>query len=478
MFVVSWTRLYQRDPFSFMNAIAGDAKNRVWVLLIVVFVSRLLFALLIWRQTGPSGFTSPDTPTYILPAQSLITHGSFSSHETPEISRTPGYPLLLVPAVAFSHPIAVGLLENFLLATASGVLIWLIVRDSLPASNAALWAIALYCLEPVGLLYSEQILSDTLFSSQLLLFVWLGVRFLRKPSYTNLVLAALALGAATYTRPVTLYLGLWLAPLLLFLPGYLTRGQKLARAILFPLLFALTLAPWILRNARVSQYPGFSSISDNGLYAYDAAAVKARLEHKNFVEAQKDLGVGDEGRYFESHPEQRSWPMGRIAKFQRAEATRIILRHLATYSLIHAHGCAVVVLAPGTTEMLTVLGLYAPGGGLLARALDQGIPRATLGLIHQNPVAGVSLALMGAQLLVYYWLGLKGLRRMPPPVRALLVSLSLYLVLVSGQPLAVARYRVPIMPLVCIAAGVAITSRQSRKSEELRAAPANLSKGL
>jgi len=457
-----------------MNAITGDEKNRVWALLIIIFVSRLLFASLIWKQTGPSGFVSPDTPTYILPAQSLITHGSFSSYETPEIVRTPGYPLLLVPAVAFGHPIAIGLLENFLLATASGALIWLIVRDSLPASNAGLWAILLYCPEPVGLLYSEQILSDMLFSTQLLLFVWLGVRFLRKPSYVNLLLAALALGAATYTRPVTLYLGLWLAPLLLFLPGYLTRGQRLARAILFPLLCGLTLAPWILRNVTVSEYPGFSSASDGGLYGYGAAAVKARLEHKNFVETLKELGMGDDGHYFESHPEQRSWPNGKIAKFQRDEAARIILGHFSTYALIHAHGCAVVVFAPGTTETLTALGLYAKGSGLLARALDQGILGATLGLIRQNPVVGVALALMGTQLLIYYWLALKGLRHMPPAVRALLVSLSLYLVLVSGQALAVARYRVPVMPLVCIAAGVAIANRQ-RKSEELReAARANV----
>lgn len=462
-----------------MNTISGDEKNRVWALLIVIFVSRLLFAMFIWKQTGPSGFVSPDTATYILPAQSLIIHGSFSSHETPEIVRTPGYPLLLVPAVAFGHPIAIGLVENFLLAAASGVLIWLIARDSLPASSSGLWAILLYCLEPVGLLYSEQILSDTLFSTQLLLFVWLGVRFLRRPSYANLLLAALALGAATYTRPVTLYLGLWLAPLLPFLPGNLTRGQRLARAILFPLVFGLTLAPWILRNAAVSEYPGFSSASDGGLYAYDAAAVKARVEHKSFLEAQKELGMGEGGPYFEFHPEQRSWPSGKIARFQRSEAARIILGHFPTYALIHAHGCAVVVFAPGTTETLTVLGLYPQGGGLLARALDQGILRATLGQIRQNPVVGVALALMGTQLLIYYWLALKGLRHMPPAMRALLVSLSLYLLLVSGQALAVARYRVPIMPLVCIVAGVAIANRQ-RKSEELReAARANVvSSGL
>jgi SAM-dependent methyltransferase len=43
-----------------------------------------LLALLIRKQTGPQGFVSPDTPTCIQFAQSLITHGSFSSHETPE----------------------------------------------------------------------------------------------------------------------------------------------------------------------------------------------------------------------------------------------------------------------------------------------------------------------------------------------------------------------------------------------------------
>ncbi|HJX84587.1 MAG TPA: hypothetical protein VJ723_09605, partial [Candidatus Angelobacter sp.] len=49
-----------------------------------------------------------------------------------------------------------------------------------------------------------------------------------------------------------------------------------------------------------------------------------------------------------------------------------------------------------------------------------------------------------------------GLRRIPFAVAFFFCAIFSYFVLVSGIPAAVARYRVPIMPLVCICAGVAI----------------------
>jgi hypothetical protein len=224
----------------------------------------------------------------------------------------------------------------------------------------------------------------------------------------------------------------------------------------FPLMFGLTLAPWIIRNARSAGYNGFSSVSDEALYFYSAAAVQARLEHKSFAQVQQDLGWNDRERYFESHPDQRTWSQGKIARFERTEAERVIAHHLPTYSLIHARGCAIVLLDPGVTEMLKVVRLYPESGGLLSSITDEGLFRAILQLLRQYPVAVVALILLGAQLVVYYGLALAGLRRMPLDLNVFLSWVSLYFVLVSGQPSAVARFRTPIMPLVCIAAGAAV----------------------
>lgn len=410
---------------------------------------------------GYQGFLSPDTLTYVAPAESLL-HGHFSVNGIPEIVRTPGYPLFLVAAVATHHWIFFGLLENFCLATASAILVWKIACELFPSSHAGWWALLLYCFEPVGFLYSEKLLSDLLFATELLLFVWLVVRFLRKPGFRPLLCSAAVLGVATYTRPVSLLLGLWLLPFFLLFPGQLSWSKRIARAAAFILTFALMLVPWVIRNFAVAGYRGFSAVTDVNLYFYSDASIKSRLERKGYAQAQRELGFDNQEAYFRLHPEQRDWSQARILQFQGAEGQRMISQHLVLYAKIHLRGCVIVVLDPAATEAMKFLRLYPESGGLIYHATDQGPVQATLWLIQNYPKIVVTLLLLFAQLVLYYLLGLVGLRQLPLAARLLFIVLSIYFVLVSGSSYAVARFRMPIMPLVCIAAGVAIAGYRAR----------------
>ena len=138
-------------PFHMTDHNQVSVRNRLMFLLALVFISRLLAALVILGFDGAASFGSPDTATYVGLAASLV-HGSFSSNGVPDVVRTPGYPLLLVPAVASYHPTLIALFENLLLATVSAWLIWKIVREIAPFSKAWVWAVLLYCFEPVGFL--------------------------------------------------------------------------------------------------------------------------------------------------------------------------------------------------------------------------------------------------------------------------------------------------------------------------------------
>ncbi|HMF89068.1 MAG TPA: glycosyltransferase family 39 protein [Candidatus Angelobacter sp.] len=416
-----------------------------------------------WRINGPSGFFTPDTAGYVGPAESLL-HGSFTFLGLPEIFRTPGYPLLLVPAIAMKHVVVVTLLENHLLATVSAWLVWRITTDVFPGSRAAFWAVLLFSMEPSGFLYSEKIISETAFITFFLFFVSTLVRFLRQPRYAKLAVSAFALGCATYIRPVPIYLALWLVPVLLLFPDTLSLRQRLLRAIFFPVIFGLTLTPWIIRNNRVADYRAFSSTPDLDLYFYSAAAVQAKLEHKSFSQVQEELGWFDRERYFQTHPEQRTWSQGRMARSCRAQASEIILSHLGSYLVIHATGCARVVFNPGVTEFLMDVGQYPASGGLIPSKLDQGLFRATLWLFREYPLAAVALPLMAAQLIFYYGLALAGMRRLPASVRSLFAAVALYYILVSGIPGAVSRWRAPIMPLVCVCAGAAVAQWRVKES--------------
>lgn len=445
-------------------------RNRLPLLLAIVFLSRFFAAIVIWALNGPYGFWSPDTPSYIAPAVSLL-HSAFSSNGAPEIVRTPGYPLLLVPAVAVHNLAFVGIFENCLLSAISAWLVWKIISELAPGSKAALYGVLLYCMEPVGFLYSEKLLSELMFATQLLLFVWLTVRFLQSPTFLNLLSSAVVLGLATYTRPVSLFLALWLVPFFLLFPRHLWWIGRSARATVFVLAFAAVLAPWIMRNVAVAGYHGFSGVTDVNLYFYSEAAVKSRLERKSYAEAQRELGFENQEAYFRLHPEQRDWAQGRILQFQGAEARRVISEHPLLYTIIHLRGCVIVLLDPGATEAMKPLHLYPEGGGAIHRVTDQGLVKAAIWLVRLYPMVGIALVLLGGQLLLYYLLALGGLRHLRLDVRVFFILLFAYLILVSGSSSAVARFRMPIMPLLCIAGAVAVAewkASQGRSNTQAR----------
>lgn len=446
------------------------AKNRPQLLLAAVFLSRLLGALVIWAINGPSAFWSRDTGGYLATAVSLC-HGSFSNRGVPEIIITPGYPLLLLPAVISHHPVFVGVVENLILATVSAWLIWQIAGLLAPGSTAAAWALLLYCFEPVGFIYSEKLLTELLFTTELLVFVWLTLRFLRKPALTSLLGCAVVLGLATYTRPISLFLGPWLAPFFLLFPRQLSWRERVVRAGAFVLAFTIVLLPWVIRNIEIAGYHGFSAITDVNLYFYSEAAVQGKLENKSYWQAQQELGYGNDETYFRNHPEQRYWTQAQILRFRSEEARKTIFQHWGLYAIIHLRGCAIVLFDPAATEAMKLLRLYPESGGLIYRATDQGPLKAALWLIRNYPSAILALLLLGTQIILYYLLGVVGLRRLPLNASVFFVFLCCYFILVSGSATAVARFRAPVMPLVCVAAAKAIADWQARRqSDAARAA--------
>lgn len=443
------------------------SKRGLPFLLLLVVLSRLFAAVVIWKINGASVFLTLDSPGYVYLATSLV-HGSFGTGN-PEIFRTPGYPLLLLPAVLFQHYIIVALLENVLFCAVSAWLIYRITTMLAPESPAAFWAVLLYCFEPIGFLEAEKILSETAFTTLFLVFFWLFVRFLRRPAYARLLLAALALGCAAYVRPVPIYLGLWLVPVLAIFPRATPWTQRAARAILFPIVVGLTLTPWMARNAMVAGYHGFSSTSDWNMYFLGAAAVRAKLEHRTLAEVEEEMGGNDgpdRAAYFQQHPEQRTWSNAQIEQFWGTEWKRIIAPHWLMYSVIHAKGCAIVMLNPGISEVLRDFGLYPLSSGELSNRMDRGIVGAGFWLLRQYPITAFFIPLMMAQLLVYYALAMAGLRRMPEGTGIVTVAMFLYFVLASGFPAAVSRYRAPVMPLVCICAGIAVANWSGNKHRQ------------
>jgi 4-amino-4-deoxy-L-arabinose transferase-like glycosyltransferase len=167
--------------------------------------------------------------------------------------RTPGYPALLAP---WSKVLASPVIPMALLQTAAGVFIVLLVWHwafLLGGSKGAAWAAFFAALEPAGIIHAPLLLSDILGAALFLAATFLFWRLLREPGDLprRAAAAGLLYGVGIMVRPVSLYLPVVLGAFLL--PKKKSLMVFLAAAYLLPAL-------WVARNSRHGS-PTFSCIT-------------------------------------------------------------------------------------------------------------------------------------------------------------------------------------------------------------------------
>lgn len=420
--------------------------------LIAATIIRLTLLLAVLLRTGISVLTSGDTFSYLIPGANLLHIGRFFNAHGPELDRTPGYPLFL--ALTSQSGFVLSALVQLALSI---VIIWLIARiaSSLFAAHphrhhVARLAAWLMVFEPLSLAYSIKLYPETLFLFFFLLSLHQLTRFLTRRHLLHLALATISLAAATYTKPVTLYLPLFLA---IALTIHLRRTPRLrwqAPLLLLTLSLAL-LAPWQLRNQHTASFNGFTSVQQKNLYFFQAAGVLSHTEHRPFTDVQRDLGYFDDSAATQNPDRLNS---------QTRDATRILLAHPLTAAYLQLKGSTIVALTPGVADLFALLGANPFSEPL--RLPAQNPASAAYQFALTNPIHALIMALCAAFLLWLYTYAFLTLRS-PQLARSYKLSLFLiaaYFLLISGGSQAVARYRLPIMPILCIlAAGTAAGRR-------------------
>ncbi|MGH9960855.1 MAG: hypothetical protein ACREBC_27685, partial [Pyrinomonadaceae bacterium] len=220
-------------------------------------------------------FHSPDTSSYIQPTQELLSEGTFSVNGKTELHRTPGYSLILGPGVAAHHVELVTIALQILLSASSVWLVFLISLEIFSSYRAALIAAWLYAIEPLSVLYTSKLLTETWFATLLLLSMYFLIRHLKLqraeagPVTKCLFISAAALAGTAYVRPVSYFLPIciFLGWVLAILLGYWTKRVpsvtvKLRSAIGFTIVSMSLIAAWQVRNYVQTGYSGFSAVQD------------------------------------------------------------------------------------------------------------------------------------------------------------------------------------------------------------------------
>jgi hypothetical protein len=384
-------------------------------LALIVAVAALTNFLYLYYSGGD--YFYPDSFTYLAPAKMLLSGHGFSARPgLAELMRTPVYPLLLaafgtrvVPVIVLQHLMNVGL--------AVGIYLFALRRGRFVAVAAAL----LFALDPPTIHYANKLLTETVFTGVLFIVFWMGGQA-RVP-----VLHGVLTGVLVLTRPVAIaYFGV-VAVVLLF-----TRVPRRAVALFTAAALVLPLA-WALRNRIEGGDFTISSIGATNLLLHRAAAAIAITDEGDFaqdlVDEQNDLlDQADQQIAREKHVvDAEDLPEGVRAPYYGALARRVILQHPAAFALVTLRGLLINVFDSDWDSIWIV------------SRLDERIIQIAL-----DAFAAVVFALAVAGILVLW--------RSDRPLALLLAGTIAYFLLISAGSEAEARFRVPVVPQLAIAA--------------------------
>lgn len=439
--------------------------NRV---LLIVFVLGFAIRLVVFigalnaTPNDPTVFyNTDDTHSYISPLMGLIYTGRFESAGKPEILRTPGYPIFMLPGALLGNMEYYTVLFQIVLSSLTILLVYLgawLIFENVPEAN---FAAALYAVEPMSIIQSSVLQTETLFAFLLMVFVVLMLRYFRTGSARAICLAGLVAAVCAYVRPLAYYMPVYIAIVLAIL-YLLKRDFSRKRLVHFTLFLLVAMAPlflWQVRNYIVSGFYGFSVIAGKDLYFDAGVAILASKAGVNFYDQKKAMGYGDDETYFRLHPEQREWPYPKIADFQQKEAIRIILNHPYEFIKMFALRSGWTMVGPGVGDWLYVFNVQSQGMQEVLKNRKDPLK------LLKGPVIGLSLTVFFSVMLFSYWglaiVGVLSERNYLNDGIIFIILISVYYIcLPAAAGVGYSRFRHPVMPLMCILGGYGIHAVQ------------------
>jgi len=448
-------------PYPYHQPPTSNTPRAPRAALVVALALRLAVPILSYAcGTAPDFYYEPDTKAYLLTSQSLLETGRFARADAPEVFRTPGYPIFLMLGVALERVTLSAIALQIALSLGTVILAhrlaWLLFarRD---VATAAAWLAA---CEPVSILYTAKLLTETLFTFLFVFSIERAVAYVRYSRLRDLLFAGLLLAAATYTRPVGYYWAPVLVALLLSRLAWCRRqrARQLAHLAAFATLLLATILPWQVRNDRQTGYAGFSSWPVDAL-TYYSQIVERRRPGESLTEALNHARFLDDVEFAEQHDKQSSWPLAQRFARQRHEALVVLRGNPGTTAIIYGQGVAATAVDNGMSVAQGLLGEWIPADDdSLAKAKLTTLGR--LGRAIQLRPAFVLLYVLLQAILVSYIgltaLGTGGGRPVSRLALAIVCVAILYLLLVSGGPFGSHRMRVPMMPLMSVVAAAGL----------------------
>ncbi len=475
--------------------------GRFW--LIVALAVAIRASILTYLFFNPSGmFANGDSHGYQKLAFSIVHHGTFSKEPAiagaipdyikpiesisyaaplaPDEYRTPAYPVFLALIYFLGGtPYTAVIVQSFL----SLILLWLTVVTAgrVFGHRAALMAGALAAIEPLSLIYSHEIMSDTPFvlmvAAATLTFLSWVLDSDSDKSFKLPIASGIFMGLAVMVRPMATYLPIAFAALAAL---YLYMGKReiscqiptaagnpikpaakplAMRVFLFMLAAFLIVSTWMARNYVVFGRAFISTASDHVLLITAGSQLMAEEhDHSGAMTTQqfRDRLEGDLVKQMEREGKNAASPPERATYF-RNWAIGVIKAHPGRF-ILYMMKSTVSLFVSDITGMYQILGFTseAKGGwGILFRSGPKAALSKYFGPQWPAWVAGSAPMILFD--LTVYILALLGALRLWRNGSYFLFFFFVITIAYWTAASAIAsmpRYRFPMMPfLICLAAG-------------------------
>jgi Dolichyl-phosphate-mannose-protein mannosyltransferase len=444
--------------------------NEVWqraadyplatIFLLALFIRLINLALLTGRDAF---FAEQDTFAYWALGAALAKPDGFWPTLSAMTDRMPLYPLLLagVQYAIGDGPRAIVFIQAVIDAATCTFVASL---GALISARVGLIAGILAAFSPTLIVFSTQILTDTIFLFFFTLMLLAGAHFLLRPLIGRAIWAGLAGGFALATRPAVAALLAAAVPVVFAIAWMQRRrlGLALAAAMVFDVATAAPVAPVLLRNAI--RYDSLSLTSQTGDY-WALWIVPLVVQRANGTPYQVTADRM-ESRYRE-RIERNSlaannpfWRAALKSELAREEMARL---PVSAYAKAWLEGMIVNLAAPALLADPRVRALPKPsfyntaGTSLWERARTY---------LFDNPGLYQLLLVLGLlamlPFLVLEAIGFVMLAR-SMPWAALFAGAVLAYFLVLNGPVASPRYRLPLEPVLLVLAAVPLARLAERR---------------
>ncbi len=434
------------------------------------------------KQIETTKILVSDSKGYEQVAENLIYHHSFApSKDTIKLSAfteslapsylmwypdgwmMPAYPVFIAAIYSITgiKPYIV-IFVQILLSLISVVLVFRICILVFENKRISTIAALLFAIDFHSIYMANEMLTDTLFSLLFLLSIYYFLKGMQNGKLPIFYIGALFMGLACLTRLLVLIYPVILIVILLVFCKQTIRW-KFKAILSYFLVLSIVSGIWSFRN--YNQYGRFQLTTHGGwtLLFYYASFTKQKVTHENldsvrvsFQREADSLGFRKSNNIFDQ------------SEIYKKVASNYIREHKGIYIVTNLKGCINMFLALGNMGMATTFGWNS-------KIPQESFAEVSVQRVMKNFSINIRETLLGILILVVlaiqYFGAIYGIIKLFSNRNFMIVSLILltvfYFAGVSGV-LGTYRFKLPIIPFICIAAGYGYANLNSVKRENVR----------